>query len=147
MSSFRLAVAAWLVPATLVLFIGAVRWLDGVVPHPDFVAAPPCYPDPQGEPGETICPEPAPNPPSTLRSMVTTLAAEKVSAPLALFALVAGLGLSITVLVRTRTSRKSIAEDKTAFRVALAAMVVLCVVPSCAGAMLAAVVMSFPIRG
>jgi high-affinity K+ transport system ATPase subunit B len=79
--------------------------------------------------------------------MVTTLAAEKVSAPLALFALVAGLGLSITVLVRTRTSRKSIAEDKTAFHVALAAMVVLCVVPSCAGAMLAAVVMSFPIRG
>lgn len=58
-----------------------------------------------------------------------------------------GLGLSITVLVRTRASRKVVAEDKTAFQVALAALVVLCVVPLCAGAVLLAMVLSFQIRG
>lgn len=144
MSSLRLAVAAWLLPATVALFAGVVSWLDGTVPYPELDEPPPCYGDEQGE---TICPEPEPRPPSTLRRVVSVLAAEKVYAPLGLFALVSGLGLSIAALVRTRASRKVHAEDKTAFRVALAAVVVLCVVPLCAGAVLLAMVMSFQIRG
>ena len=132
----RLALAAWAVPLTALLYWGTVEVLDRAVPWPEAVCVPtgedPYEEHEQCEPGE-----------SKSRDVVNVLSAEKVTAPVLALGLLGGLGLAVAALVRTRGD----VTQRAARRVALAALIALVAVPAVVGGFLLFVIASFRIAG
>lgn len=145
MSNLRIAVLGWIIPSVMLLLVGLLSYLDQTVPYPEPMGEPPpCYVD---EHDETICPEQQLAPESTLRKVVSALAVEWLTSLFTVTAVGAGLGLSIAAVARTRKTRRENAQDKTAFRVAISALVLLTVIPMCLGLLALVLIASFPIRG
>lgn len=144
-SPLRLAIAAWVVPLTCGALVLGIYALDANVAWPQPVGEPmPCY---GTDDGDTICPEEPELEPSKLRNLASALRSETVLGVLWLVAMVGGLGSAITAVIRTRKTRREDATARLAFRVAIAALVVVVGVPLAASLWLLFVIATFPIRG
>lgn len=145
MSPLRVAVLGWIIPAVVMMLLGLLAFLDRTVPYPEPIGEPP--PCDVNEHDETICPEQALAPESTLRRVVSAISVEWITSLIAMAAVGAGLALSTTAVVRTRKTRHESPEARKAFRLGLAALVLLIAIPSCLGLIALVIIMSFPIRG
>lgn len=152
-----MALGAWLVPLVALLLLGIIYALDYSVPYPEPVGEPlPCYAanvaaggdlPGEAEDGETICPEEPMPPPSTLRVIASALNAETVRVVLTGLGVIGGLVCAVLAIARTRNTRRENPADRTAFRIALSALILLVVVPLGAGGLLLFALMTFRIAG
>ncbi|MBL8915480.1 MAG: hypothetical protein JNM17_32550 [Archangium sp.] len=146
MTNTRLALVAWIVPLVIAAFFGILSHLDQTLPWPEPVGEPPpCYGTPEGE---TICPEGEPlPPPSTARVVVSALSEEWIRVIVVGLGAVVGFGSAALALKRTRKTRQDNPTDRTAYRLAFWALIVMLIVPAVAGGLLLFALMAFRISG